>query len=52
MKKLLGLFVLVTALFTLNGCAQNSYSSNTGTGSSSSGVTIYGDIDTSIVRTR
>ena len=53
MKKLGGCLLVVLAILSLNGCAQSGYTSATGSNAgSSSGITVYGDIDTSIVRTR
>lgn len=53
MKKLHLPWMLAVLLATLGGCAQNSHYTPSGsTANSSSGVTVYGDIDTSIVRTR
>lgn len=53
MKKLSEYVFIALAALAVNGCAQGNHlpSSNSSTGSSS-GITIYGDIDTSIVRTR
>ena len=53
MNKIGGCLALILAVLALQGCGHNAYTTASDNRSnSSSGITVYGDIDTSIVRTR